>query len=247
MEALTVYNSPYPKLRIGKPHDGGYVICDLRNTVEYDHVISGGVANDISFECDLLGLHPELQCDAFDGTVNDLPYYHDRITFHKLNLGNSNTQYSTDLTEYIKHKSNIFMKVDIEGHEFRLLPALISRGLINNIAQLVIEIHTPADIHLYPDYFAGLGDITNDTMFDTLSRLAATHVLVHLHPNNGCKTHYIDGIKVPNVFECTYVRRIGGIQYSRNTAPIPSQLDMKNIPGNSEVTLEGYPYVQSDK
>jgi hypothetical protein len=138
------------------------------------------------------------------------------------------------------------MKIDIEGHEFRILPSLIENGLVRNIAQLIVEIHTPGDIHLFPDYFAGLGDITNDVMFDTLSKLAKTHVLVHLHPNNGCRTHLIDGIKVPNVFECTYVRKIDGVQYIRNTAPIPSLLDMKNVPANEEITLEGYPYVFPD-
>ena len=51
--------------------------------------------------------------------------------------------------------NDIFMKIDIEGHEFRLMPSIIENNLINKIKQLVIEIHSPAYIELHPNYFKG--------------------------------------------------------------------------------------------
>ena len=104
MESLIVYNSPYNKIRLGKLYDGGYVFCDIPDII-YDHFISGGISNDISFECDLLNLYPNIHCDAFDGTVNGLPYPCDQITFHKLNVGNVNNNECTDLSRYLENKN----------------------------------------------------------------------------------------------------------------------------------------------
>ena len=53
----------------------------------------------------------------------------------------------TNLLEYMEKYNDIFMKIDIEGHEFRVMPIIINNNYMNKIKQLVIEIHTPADIH----------------------------------------------------------------------------------------------------
>lgn len=70
-DCLKIYKSPYPKIRIGKNNDGGYVICDIDQN--YDLFIAGGIADDISFELDLLKLYPKLICHAFDGSIDQLP------------------------------------------------------------------------------------------------------------------------------------------------------------------------------
>ena len=54
MEQLIVYSSSFPKKRVGRNNDGGYVITLLPET--YDLFISGGISNDISFENHLLQL-----------------------------------------------------------------------------------------------------------------------------------------------------------------------------------------------
>ena len=46
---LRVYKSEFPKERIGKNNDGGYVICNIPN-IKYDVLISGGISNDTTFE-----------------------------------------------------------------------------------------------------------------------------------------------------------------------------------------------------
>lgn len=240
MENLIIYKSPFNKRRIGKNNDGGYVIIDLPNN--YDLFLSGGISNDNTFESEFLKLYPNIICYAFDGTINNLPQKNDKIIFIKKNLGKYNDNHSTNLHEYMEDYENIFMKIDIEGHEFRLFPTFFENGYINKIKQLVFELHSPADIELYPKYFDGLNDIKNDHMFELLKQLNKTHTLLHLHANNGCKMNNIDGINIPHVFELTYIRNDFISEKINNDEPLPTKIDMKNIQRLPDHSLNGYPY-----
>ena len=42
-----MYTSPYIKARVGRPNDGGYVICNI--PIVYDCFISGGISDDESW------------------------------------------------------------------------------------------------------------------------------------------------------------------------------------------------------
>jgi hypothetical protein len=240
MEHLILYKSPYDKKRVGRPNDGGYVIVDLPE--KYDLVISGGISDDISFEDAILDIYKDITCYAFDGTINNIPKHNNNIIFVKKNLGNVNDQSTTNLEEYMKDHNNIFMKIDIEGHEFRIMPNIIKNGSINKIKQLVIEIHSPADISLFPDYFKGLHDIKNENMFDLLKQLNNTHTLVHFHANNGPRMQTVNGINLPHVFELTYIRNDFITEKIMNTEPLPTKLDMKNDISSPDYFLNGYPY-----
>ena len=113
---------------------------------------------------------------------------------------------------------------------------------MEKIKQLVVEIHSPADIHLYPNYFTGLSDITNDIMFSMLNDINKTHTLIHFHANNGCNMQHIDNIQLPHVFELTYLRNDLVIDKKRNTIPLPTPIDMRNIPSKPDYSLSGFPY-----
>ena len=259
MESLILYKSPYDKTRVGRNCDGGYVICLLPEIScdgkpePYDLIISGGISDDISFEeafigrfCNTTG--NQTKCLAFDGTISQMPatVFTDKILFHRRNLGNyeSEEKNLTNLVKYMDGYSNIFMKIDIEGHEFRLFPELVKHNQMCKIKQLVLEIHTPADIQLFPDYFAGLSDIDNTFMFALLNDINKTHTLVHFHGNNGCKTQVIDGIKVPHVFECTYIRNdyFEGKEKEKNTETLPSHLDRCNVRHMPDFAIDYYPF-----
>jgi len=240
MENLILYKSPYEKKRYGKDNDGGYVISELPD--DYDIFLSGGVSDDISFENAILSKYPNLRCYAFDGTISAIGNDNKRIKFINKNLGNENNDYITNLHEYMKDYNNIFMKMDIEGHEFRILPTFFENNYIKKIKQLVIEIHSPADIQLYPDYFKGLSDIKNEHMFELFKNINKTHTLIHFHANNGTKMNNINGINIPHVFELTYIRNDFIKEYIRNDVPLPTHLDMPNITYMNDVTLSGFPY-----
>jgi hypothetical protein len=239
MENLILYSPEHPIRRIGKNNDGGYVICSLPGT--YDLLISGGVSNDISFEHQFLNLYPSLKCFAFDGTVDSLPTIDQRITFVKKNLGKHESAETTNLKQYMDEYKDIFMKIDIEGHEFRLFPEL--ENYMSKIKQLVVEIHSPGDIKLHPHYFKGLNDIDHPFMFAMFSMINKTHTLVHVHANNGCKSHIYDGVILPNVFECTFVRNdfISDKVVNKKLLPLP--IDMKNIDSKLDYSINYYPFV----
>lgn len=75
---LTVYKSPYNKLRLGKDYDGGYIIADIPN-VKYDLFLAGGIEKDISFEVDFIDRYHDIKSYAYDGTIDKLPEQYNDI------------------------------------------------------------------------------------------------------------------------------------------------------------------------
>ena len=95
MDSSIIYNTEHKKIRIGKDNDGGYVIAELPG--DYSILLSGGVSDDISFECALINKYNNLFCFAFDGTIDNLPTIHPSINFIKKNLGNKTNENNTNL------------------------------------------------------------------------------------------------------------------------------------------------------
>ena len=221
LSPLQVYKSSHKKLRIGKDYDGGYIICDIPN-IKYDIFISGGIETDISFENSFLEKYPDIDCVAYDGTISGLPSEpHPRIQFHRKNLGNINDDNNSNLQEYFEKYNNIFMKLDIEGWEYPLFDS-IRDDQLSKISQLVIEFHNPYLITLQ-------------------SRLAKTHWLVHFHPNNCCG---MGPNGVPNVYECTYIRKEHDLDVIPNPDPIPNpEIDMPNLPNNPDISIWWPPFI----
>ena len=154
-----------------------------------------------------------------------------------------------DFLDTIKQLDNTFKSYALENGAIEqqypsTVPtkSLIENNYISKIKQLVIEIHSPADIQLYPDYFKGLSDIKNKQMFDLLQKINNTHTLVHFHANNGCKMTSIDNINIPHVFELTYIRNEFITEKIRNSETLPTTLDSPNIPSKKDYILQGYPY-----
>ena len=51
MNVFTMYDTNLPRIRLGAKRDGGYVIFD---GLQYDHLVSGGIAGNIDFESDFV-------------------------------------------------------------------------------------------------------------------------------------------------------------------------------------------------
>jgi hypothetical protein len=225
---LTVYKSQFPKLRIGKQYDGGYIICDIPN-VEYDIFISGGIADDISFEEHLCNIYPRMNCYAFDGTqyctINNSSK---NIIFINKNIQSFNDSNNTNLFDLINQGQNIFLKMDIEGAELPWLRCLNDEQ-IQKFSQIVIEFHFP---FLKEDI----------EVFDKLNK---NHVLLHFHGNN-CPAGVVNhkGIIIPNVFECTYVNKkyLNMSKLELNSDTIPGYLDMPNC-GGQDIYIDYPPFV----
>jgi hypothetical protein len=222
---LTVYKSPFQKIRLGKDFDGGYIIADIPN-VKYSLLIAGGIYDDISFEEEFIKKYPNSKCIAFDGTINNLPSENENITFIKKNIGFENSDTVTNLNDIINANTNIFVKIDIEGAEIPWIKSL-SDEQINKFEQLVMEFHFPF----------------TENEINVFDKINKNHYLVHFHGNNCCGTREHFGILMPNVFECTYLHK----KYFEtipelNTDIIPGVLDMKNT-GNEEIYINYPPFV----
>lgn len=227
MDFLQIYKLPNQKIRIGKDNDGGYVILD---GFSYDLLIGCGISDDNSFETQFThkyGVH----CYAFDGTIEKMPDPDPNITFVRKNISNKNNKKKTNLHDLISKHKNIFLKMDIECGEYPWFKSL-SRDQLCKFQQIVIELHNPSLRFRWKH----------------IKKLMDTHYLCHLHPNNCCGPRIISGIKVPCLFECTFIRK-AGLQHPPplSDESIPGELDMKNAPENDDICLTGYPYTTKEK
>jgi hypothetical protein len=222
---LTVYKSPFNKIRLGKDYDGGYIIVDIPD-INYNVLIAGGICNDISFEEDFINKYSNVKCFAFDGTINNLPKENTNIIFIKKNIGFENNYKETNLHDIIDNYDNIFVKVDIEGGEIPWIKSLSNKQM-NKFEQIVIEFHFPF----------------TDEEVEVFDKINKNHVLIHFHGNNACGIRKHKDVYIPNIFECTYLHKKYFIDIPElNRDLIPGKLDMKNT-WNYEIYINYYPFV----
>ena len=164
---------------------------------------------------------------AYDGFIDNIDIKNNNITFIKQYIGDSNNEYFTNLHSIINQYNNIFIKMDIEGGEIPWINSL-STEQIDKFAQIVIEFH-------FPFY---------EKECLVFEKLLTSHVLVHFHANNCCGTNTVKNIKIPNVFECTYIhKKYYTTEIELNTSTIPGTLDMKNVLDKDEIYIDYPPFV----
>lgn len=235
LDYLIVYKSNHPKVRLGSSNDGGYIIAD---NLDYDCCISCGIANDINFEKEFSQKYSNIDIIAFDGTIDFLPESHPKIEFVKKNITAFETDTTTNMHTLFEKYNDIFLKMDIETYEFRWLQTLSSQQL-KKIKQLVIEFHFPFN---EPGFTHLDTPLPIYAKMGVLKKLAETHTLIHFHGNNCCGITLYDNVIVPNVFECTYVRKDVQDAGEYNEEPIPSPLDRPNL-NTYDIQLNHYPFV----
>ena len=235
-QVLTVYKSPFQKIRLGKDNDGGYIIANVPN-VNYTLLLSGGILNDNSFENDFLNKYQQTKCFSFDESVKELPNKNNNITFIKKHIGGEN---NNNLHHLINKYDNIFVKMDIEGGEIPWIHSLNITHL-NKMNQLVIEFHFPFTF--------------NELII--FKKINKSHVLIHFHGNNCDDTKTIlqhdysknnntnnKYIQVPKIFECTYLhKKFFKSKPELNVEQIPSDIDMKNCINRDEININYPPFV----
>jgi hypothetical protein len=206
--------------------------------LSYDACISCGIADDISFELDFISKY-NIDCFAYDGTIDDIPSHNsNRLFYIKKNIGDRETDQTTNLLSKINNYNDLFLKMDIEGYEYMWLGQCTQENL-NKFKQIVIEFHFPFSSFEFAQQY----NPSIEHRLNCLKKLSETHTLIHLHANNCCGTRIFEGVTVPNVFECTYVRKDSCTIIGRNKIPIPHpSLDSKNVNHNPEIRLNGYPF-----
>lgn len=227
IDLLVPVESPSPLVRVGGPHDGGYLIPDDVSGIQA--LFSPGVAESWSFEQQMLDRYgvPPVLCDRFDPS-RQCPFPVDDVW-----LGASSGVGVLSLADWVNgyptFDGDLMLQMDIEGAEYLTLLAA-PLDLLRRFRIAVIELH---DLHRIADQFGSKNLIT-----PTLRKLSEVFVPVHLHPNNRCGVDYRTGRDIPRVLEVTYLRRDRvptGIPVSR----LPHDLDAPNAPNFPEVALSG--------
>lgn len=189
-------------IRVGNPDtDGGYVVpADLVSSV--DGVLSLGIGDDWSFDQHFQQLNPRCDLHAYDGTLqleqfdNSMlasyrqtfqgPAVHFAESVGKQFIRPEFTEFDTVIERL--NKSNIFVKMDIEGGEYTLTRDIVDHR--NIIAGLVIEYH-------------GAASTSKHCFLEELPQLTHHYQVVHVHANNSGPV--IEGF--PDYLEITFLRR----------------------------------------
>lgn len=199
-QALRPVQTRFPLIRIGSPHDGGYLVPDDLEGIAA--CFSPGVEVNSSFELDLLqktGIGSHLADYSVDGP----PANFQPKSFVKKFLGPNNNRVHTTLETWMKSQaefpltSDFLLQMDIEGGEYLTLLATPQEWL-RRFRIIVLEIHY-VECWAHPLFFN-----TVEAMFEKL--LVDFHV-VHNHPNNHGALLDLNGFHAPQFFEMTFLRR----------------------------------------
>ncbi|MDR7038105.1 NTP pyrophosphatase (non-canonical NTP hydrolase) [Methylobacterium sp. BE186] len=217
------------KIRVGRDHDGGYVMVDDLDGVAAAYSL--GISDDVSWDLDLA--NRGIEVFQFDHTIENTPVEHPRLHWSKLGIeGVSSEQEQLDTLTHIlarnahRDRTDLVLKCDIEGHEWEMLSHL-SSNLLDCFRQIVIEIHL-------------LDRLGSDAFLDTLRRgvlaLTANHRVVHVHANNCAPYFILGGIPLPSVLELTLLRR-DRRRLEPSDETFPTALDMPNAPHLADFQL----------
>lgn len=129
------------KIRIGKECDGGYVMLD-----DFDGITAAysvGICDEVSW--DLYMAERGIEVFQYDHTIDGLPLQHARFHWSKKGLGASVTADLETLPRLVemnghRGRSDLLLKCDIEGCEWKVLAALPS-DCLRQFKQIVLEIH----------------------------------------------------------------------------------------------------------
>ena len=229
----------YDLIRIGRDNDGGYLIekKSLENT---QSLISLGISDDWSFEEDFLKKNKNTSIKCFDNVLDEkfllkkiiiqfvFLFYNRNFRIlkklisiyfsflkikKKIQFIKKKISYN-DLNKILsQERNNIFLKIDIEGGEYRILDDLLLNQ--TKIIGLVIEFHD-CDLH-------------REKILKFLRSFNLT--LVHIHGNNFAERDLNNDITVLELTFSKYPVKVSDINI------LPNKLDMPNNYEKSEIIL----------
>lgn len=213
------YKTNLKKIRIGEPGDGGYVVCELPG---YDCLYSYGSEDNIMFEKGFHKLY-EKDCYVYDHTIDGITDKPDYIHFFKEGVSSVTSHNMDTIDNHISKNghddnTNLFMQMDIEGHEWH---TLVNCKKIKNFSQLVIEFHIPNN------NFLGL----YENILKVFKFVNENFICVHIHGNNCPLQPWFDH-NLPRYLECTYVRKDLVSEYEIEKVPYP--LDNLDEPNSND-------------
>jgi len=208
----------------------------FRSKITYDLLIGCGIDDRCKFEEDF-SFTFDVEVHCFDGTIKDMPRNRIKnLTYHNINIGPENVEnQSTNLSSLLSEKKNVFLKMDIEGHEFPFFDT-ISEDNLKNIAQMTIEFHGTCNSSFGFDI-----DMKN-RVYEKINK---HFILIHAHGNNNSFRFKVKDALIPNVIELTFLNKrfvIGDVSLNEQVLPCPI-LDRRCSTINRDYELNYKPFV----
>lgn len=223
---LKVYNVG-EKIRVGSPHDGGYII-PKQSLEQSECLFSYGINNDITFDEHYIQLSNK-KVYGYDHTIDGIATeYPELFTWYKKGLSGTPTEETDNFLNHYKElgiSGRVLLKVDVEGCEYEWLQNTNIEELANITTAVVLEIHF---IHQ---------DDVREKFIECLNQLNRDFYLCHVHGNNYAPTFNYEGHDVPIVLELTFVPKEIVSEVSLSTETFPTELDAPNNSNNPDINL----------
>jgi len=202
-------------IRLGKDHDGGYLV-NYADVVKSKKLFSFGTGADISFEKDFTRLN-DVEVQSFDKTQSDdnVSFYKEGRTHRYENIDKEN------IKSFLEDSKDCFLKCDIDGGEYEILDYLISNS--HKFTGAAIEFH----------------DVSRPQRFNQLTNFISKFGLrlVHTHINNYAymvdeetQTYFVD------VIELSFSSSRENTFFS-NELVLPHKFDTANNPHDEEFRI----------
>lgn len=229
----------YKLIRIGGVYDGGYLVGE-NSLKKARTLISFGIEDNWQFEKEFQIKNTKIKVQCYDDKpilkylikkfiielifsifncrLDFIKCFKNIVEFFKIRKNINFFQkkiFYNDLNKILKNIKNnkIFLKIDIEGSEYRILEEIIENQ--KKIIGLIIEFH---------DF-----DYHKNIIYNFCKKLSLN--LIHIHPNNfGAKDKNGD----PTVIELTFEKNPVILN---NNCNLPHKLDMRNNPYLDDINL----------
>ena len=211
-------NSGIPMIRIGPAFDGGYVMPDDLEGIVAS--FSPGVSRMMDFDLEIA--QRGIKCFLADASIDKLVLNHELFDFEKRFLGGTTQNEYMTLNDWVDRKApacgDLLLQMDIEGAEYNTLEAVDDKPL-KRFRQIVLKVH-------------GFQRVFNKRVLARLqtlfARLSEHFIIVHFHYNNALQLLTVSGLKLPRVFEITFLRK-DRVKKLSSDVTIPHALDAPNI------------------
>jgi hypothetical protein len=214
-------------IRIGSDRDGGYLLPDDLEGIQY--CFSPGVGASVDFESHLALLN--IKSFLADYSIDCPPIERPEFTFDKKYLGANDTDMFVSLKTWKErclnnYDGDLLLKMDIEGSEYEVL---ISTPIevLSCFRIMIIEFH----------YLNKMFDPLINRIFKAcFERILTDFHVAHIHPNNCCGSVRKGEIEVPRVMEFTFYNK-SRVDRTREKYEFPHPLDGDNVATNRSLHL----------
>jgi hypothetical protein len=139
----------------------------------------------------------------------------------------NNITLETWVNDKIKDKSNnkLLLQMDIEGSEIEVLYES-DINFLERFKCIIIEFH----------HFTEIINLLGLKIYsDIFNKILKTHYICHIHPNNSAGSTFINGTKIPDVLEITFINKKFAKYVKKIEYNLPHELDRNCVKNNRPV------------